>query len=169
MSRAYSYIGPKEIAERSPDTPLGIRVESQEDVLRWMRQTNQSRDAQGDAVATFIVDEEGWLRVSDRRSEHVACAGRKQVLSAGELAFAVTPAGLSVSWITNQSTGYCPDGDSWPAVQESLVRAAITAPTGFTQVFVFRACRQCGAINIIKDGLFECGVCASPLPDEWNR
>ena len=34
---------------------------------------------------TFVIGVDGVLRVADRRSEHVACAGGGDVLSAGEL------------------------------------------------------------------------------------
>jgi hypothetical protein len=80
----------------------------------------------------------------------------------------VRPAEVRVTWVTNQSTGYCPEPDSWPAVQAALARAGIAAPEGFSQEFLFRRCPRCGSINIIKNGIFECGVCATLLPEEWN-
>jgi hypothetical protein len=151
MRPMYRYVGPKKIAERVRSAPAGARIESPEDV-----------------VATFIIDEAGWLRIADRRSEHVACAGGKPVRSAGEMTFNVRRGRVSVSWVTNQSTGYCPEPDSWPAVQAALARAGIAAPDGFSQAFEFRRCPQCGSINIVKDGVFECGACSTPLPEEWN-
>lgn len=122
----------------------------------------------GNVMATFIIDESGWLRIAERRSEHVACAGGKPVRSAGEMTFTVGQVSVSVSCVTNQSTGYCPEPASWPAVAEALARAGIAAPEGFSQEFAFRHCPRCGSINIIKEGVFECGVCSSQLPKEWN-
>jgi len=84
------------------------------------------------------------------------------------MTFTVRTSGVSVTWVTNQSTGYCPEPDSWPAVEAALERAGIAAPNGFSLAFDFRRCPRCGSINIVKDGLFECGACSSPLPEEWN-
>lgn len=168
MRSLYRYVGPKRIAERISAARAGIRVESPDDVRRWVRQTEQEIDAAGDIIATFVIEEEGWLRVADRRSEHVACAGGGPVRAAGEMAFHVSRNGVTVSWVTNQSTGFCPEPDSWPTVHAALERAGIDAPDGFSRVFDFRRCPCCGAINIVKDGVLECGVCSTPLPDVWN-
>jgi hypothetical protein len=168
MRSFYRYVGPKKIAERAPFAPAGTRVESPEDVRRWIRQTGQEMDAAGQIVVTFVIDEAGWLRIADRRSEHVACAGAGPVQSAGEMTFCVSRDGVSVSWVTNQSTGNCPEVDSWPAVETALARASMAAPDGFSQAFEFRRCTCCGSINIIKDGIFECGACSTLLPEQWN-
>jgi hypothetical protein len=168
MRSTYRYVGPKNIAERVSSAPVGVRVESPEDVRRWIRQTGQELTSAGSVISTFIIDESGWLRIADRRSEHVACAAGGPVRSAGEMTFTIRPSGVSVTWVTNQSTGYCPEPDSWPAVATALARAGIAAPEGFSQGFVFRRCPDCGSINIIKEGIFECAVCAAPLPEEWN-
>jgi hypothetical protein len=72
------------------------------------------------------------------------------------------------SSVTNQSTGYCPEPESWFAVKSALDRARIEAPAGFSQEFLFRRCLYCGAVNIIKDDLFECAVCTCVLPADWN-
>jgi hypothetical protein len=169
MQQTYRYIGPKEIADRAPAAPAGIKVEFPKDVLDWIRQTGQELNAERSVTATFVIDGVGWLRIADRRSEHVACAGGKPVRSAGEMTFTIRPSGVSVTWVTNQSTGYGPEPDSWPAVEAALARAGIAAPEGFSQEFFFRRCPRCGTVNIIKDGVFECGVCSTLLPDEWNR
>jgi hypothetical protein len=145
-----------------------VRIESLEDVRRWVRESGQAPDAAGHVVATFVIDESGWLLIADRRSEHVACAGRRPVRSAGEMAFAVISRSVSVSWVTNQSTGYCPEPDSWPAVGAALARAGIAGPGGFSQEFIFRRCPRCHAINLVKEGIFECGACGAALPEEWN-
>lgn len=168
MGPGYHYVGPKKIAERARFAPAGLRVESPEDVRRWVQQTGQEPDGAGNVVATFVIDESGWLRIADRRSEHVACAGGRPVQSAGEMTFAIRPKSIRVVGATNQSTGYCPEPDSWPAVESALARAGIVGPEDFSQKFEFRRCLQCGSINIIKDGVFECGVCFAPLPEAWN-
>lgn len=168
MRSLYRYIGPTKIAERVAAAPAGVRIASPEDVRRWVRQTGQHADAAGNIVVTFVIDEEGSLRIADRHSEHVACAGGKSVRSAGEMAFAIGKNDVHVAWITNQSTGYCPEPDSWPAVEAALARAELAAPDGFSPAFDFRRCPRCGSINIVKDGVFECGACSTPLPDKWN-
>jgi hypothetical protein len=164
----YPYVGTRKIAERSRFAPTGVRIDSPEDVLRWIRETSQELDAAGEVIATFVVDETGWLRVADRRSEHVACASGSPVRAAGEMTFEVKKGTVSVTWVTNQSTGYCPEPDSWPAVQTALIRAGMASPDSFHQAFNFRRCPRCGTTNIVKDGVFECGVCSTPLPEEWN-
>jgi hypothetical protein len=133
-----------------------------------VRQTDQEVSDERTVTATYIVDEDGWLRIADRSSEHVDCAGRRPVLAAGEITFTITPPGVLVSSVTNQSTGYCPEPESWPAVRTALERAGLVAPPSFSPAFVFRRCPRCGSINIIKDRIFECAVCSAPLPAEWN-
>jgi len=164
MRPTYRYVGPKQIALRVLAGPTGTLIKSPEDVLSWIRQTDQDLDYIGSVTATFIIDEFAGLRIADRRSEHVACAGGKPVLSAGEMTFTILPGDVNVSWVTNQSTGYCPKPDSWPAVQAALKGAGITAPDDFSQALHFRRCPRCGSINIVKDNVFECAGCSSPLP-----
>ena len=168
MRPLYRYVGPKKIADRAPPAPAGVLVESQEDVRRWIRQTDQELNAAGCVTATFVIDESGGARIADPAEANLACQGGRPVRSAGEVTFSVKPSGISVTWVTNQSTGYCPEPDSWTAVEAALARADIAAPEGFSLEFLFRRCPRCGSINIIKDGIFECGVCSTSLPEEWN-
>jgi hypothetical protein len=84
------------------------------------------------------------------------------------MTFTIRPSGVGVTWVTNQSTGYCPEPDSWPAVQAALARAGIPAPEAFSQELTFRRCPSCASINIVKDGDFECGACGASLPEKWN-
>jgi hypothetical protein len=168
MRPLYSYVGPKRIAMRAPSAPAGVPVESPEDVRRWVRQAGQELNTAGNVIVTFVIDESGGLRIADRRSEHVTCAGGRSIRSAGEMAFTVRPNGVSVAWVTNQSAGYCPEPDTWPAVEAALARAGITPPDGFSQEFIFRRCPQCRSINIVKEGILECSVCSTPLPEAWN-
>ena len=167
MPRLYQYVGPKGIAARVRTAPAGFPVNTAGDVLSWIHQTQPRRGTRSITV-TFVVDESGVLRIADRRSEHVACAGGRPVQSAGEITFSVSRGKVGVEWVTNQSTGYCPEPDSWPAVKEALDRAGIETPSGFSQEFQFRRCIRCGSINVVKDGSFVCGVCSAPLPLEWN-
>jgi hypothetical protein len=119
-------------------------------------------------IATFVVDASGELRIADRHSEHVACAGGQPVLSAGEITFEITADSVRVVGVSNQSTGYCPEPVSWPAVEWALQRAGLEAPTRFTLVCVFRRCLRCDTINLVKEGVFECCVCGTELSREYN-
>lgn len=166
--RMYRYIGPKEIAVRVQPDRRGTPIHSASDVVRWVTDSQQELDADGCVIATFVVDESGTMRVADRRSEHVACAGGQRVLSAGEMTFDLSGRVARVSGVSNQSTGYCPEPESWPAVAAVLAAAGLDAPPGFTLACVFRRCVGCGMRNLVKDGLFECGVCDRKLPPEYN-
>jgi hypothetical protein len=168
MCRLYSYVGPTEIAAKLRDSSPGTPIHSIIDVLQWIRVTGAELDESGTVTATFVVDENGILRLADRRSEHYACAAGGPVQSAGEITFSVTGGNVVVVWITNQSTGYCPEPESWPAVEAALKLAGIAAPCGFSQVMLFRRCRNCGSINIVKDAVFACEVCSLALPPGWN-
>ena len=166
--RFYSYIGPDEIKELVMNEPAGARICERGDVLEWIESSRQSPDDDGLVGATYTVDDEGWLRVADRHSEHVVCAGGKPVLSAGEIFFLVDGDDVEVAEVSNQSTGYCPEPESWPAVASALDRAGLEHPGGFTSEFVFRLCGKCGQRNIVKEGWFECAVCGAELSREWN-
>ena len=77
-------------------------------------------------------------------------------------------AGVRVEFVSNQSTGYCPEPASWPAVAAALDRAGIGHPGRFTAECVFRRCETCGERNLIKDGWFACEVCGAGLLKKWN-
>lgn len=158
--RVYRYVGPEAILVRPRGAP-GSVVGSRADVEAWLRGDPEA-EREG---ATFVVDEAGRLRLAPRRSEHVDCAGGGAVLAAGEIQFG---RGLAVVLVTNQSTGYCPDPDCWPAVAAALSTAGVVAPPGFTRRFVFRRCPGCGQINLVKEGWFVCGACDAELPRAWN-
>ena len=98
---------------------------------------------------------------------HRGLAGR-DVLAAGEITFARTQAGWCVAEVTNQSTGYCPDPDSWPAVAAALSQVTVRYPAEFTDPVVFRRCPDCRERNIVRDGDFICALCGSDLPAQWN-
>jgi hypothetical protein len=140
-------------------------VRSSEDFDDWVR-TIETRDLVG--PFTYVVDVDGVLRLAPRRSEHVACAGGGKVLAAGEVAFVWCPAGWTVSEVSNQSTGYCPDPSSWSAVASALDRAGLARPGGFTSEFVFRRCSDCRESSVVKDEDLVCCMCGSDLSREWN-
>jgi len=164
MGTLYHYIGPNELSGSVSERHL---IQNPQDVRDWISQTRQCPE-NGRAVATFIVDSAGQLWVADRHSEHVACAAGQSVLSAGEMTFAIEGKWVSVLEVTNQSLGYCPEPTSWPAVSAALEQSGLSHPSYFTNAYTMRLCEECGAKNIIKDGVYECGVCQCPLPADWN-
>jgi len=168
MSRKYRYVGPEQIRVRMAAQPPGTPIAGAADVLRWVKQTGQTV-ARGELLAvTFVVDPSERLLIADRHSEHVACAGGGNVLAAGELFFRIVGGHVCVEQVSNQSTGYCPEPESWEIVGRVLDRIGLEHPEGFTTVSVFRRCAQCGERNIVKDGWFFCDVCGTILPKHWN-
>lgn len=167
MSRRYAYVGPADVAARVAGQPAGTLVGRPYDVVAYADKVGRPRRGEP-LAATFVVDLRGRLLVADRHSEHVACAGRGDVLSAGEMFFAVQGDDVRVEEISNQSTGYCPEPESWAAVAAALDRAGFEHPGGFTTTCVFRRCETSGQRNIVKDGWYRCDVCGSTLPDGWN-
>lgn len=168
MHDLYHYVGPAAIMDRTRDAPPGVRIESAADLREWLRSTGQRSNGSGLIPVTFVIDEDGFLRVADRASEHVACSGRKPVRSAGEMFLRVTADELEVEEVSNQSTGFCPEPTSWPAVSAALDRLGVQHPGRFTSAVTFRRCTACGERNVVKDGWFTCGVCGADLPTAWN-
>jgi hypothetical protein len=82
--------------------------------------------------------------------------------------FAVTSGGVEVEEVSNLSTGFCPEPESWDAVEEALDRLGVLHPGRFTTEHIYRLCPQCGGRNLVKDEVFECLVCGSELPQGWN-
>jgi len=168
MTRRYHYVGPVAVRERTAGHPVGTTIASATDLADWLRQSRQDATADGTVAATFVINDRGVLRLAGRRSEHVACAAGGAVLSAGEMFFAITAEHVEVSEVTNQSTGYCPKPESWPAVATALDRIGVAHPGRFTREIVFRQCTVCGERNVVKDGWFVCGSCGADLPADWN-
>ncbi|WUV81809.1 hypothetical protein OG552_21070 [Streptomyces sp. NBC_01476] len=117
---------------------------------------------------TFVIGVDGRLRLAPRRSEHVACAGGEPVLSAGEMTFVRRAGEWVVAEVSNQSTGYCPDVATWPAMADALDQLGLRHPDGLTQEAVFRRCPRCQERNIVREAQFVCVFCDADLPAEWN-
>ena len=191
----YKYVGPKDIVDRVAPELIGFSINTVSDIHKWIQKweesvgQNSGTGMRGMAMieeeitATFVINEQGQLLVSDRHSEHVVCAGGKNVLSAGEISFSIceslkggenrsiqdTNTKLyKVSKITNQSTGYCPRPESWEYVQKALSGIGVEHPDNFTNSFDFRFCFNCENINLIKESFFECAICGNDLDLEWN-
>lgn len=157
--RTYRFVGPEAIRLRA--APPGAVIASPADLLPWVED--------GEVVAvTFVIDPAGGLRLANRRSEHVACAGGGDVLSAGELFLRRDGDAVEVVEASNQSTGYCPEPESWPAVAAALDRLGVAHPGRFTTAVTFRRCEACGQRNLVKDGWFVCAVCGADLAAAWN-
>lgn len=167
MAKLYDYIGPADIKHRADRSSPGRLILSA-DLLAWVRETGQRQGPDGLIPATFVVDEQGRLLLADRRCEHVACAGGGPVQSAGEMFFLVEGEQVEAAEVSNQSTGYCPEPESWPAVAAALERAGIAHPGRFSTEVIFRRCQKCGERNVVKEGWFVCAVCGAELSVEWN-
>jgi hypothetical protein len=163
--RHYRYVGPADIREAVQPGDAGQAITSPEDLATWL--ATRGKDEREEPF-TFVVDLTGTLRLAPQRSEHIACASDEPVLSAGEITFVHVHGRWAVSEISNQSTGYCPDLTSWPAVHDALDRAGLDHPDDFTYPIVFRRCPQCHERNVVKDDHFVCALCDAPLPSAWN-
>jgi hypothetical protein len=168
MSKLYRYVGPDDIRIRAAQAQAGMKIDSAHALKVWLNQTRQEPNPVGQFVLTFVIDERGLLRVADRGSEHVACAGGGLVHSAGEMFLVLTTQGLRVEELSNQSTGYCPEPESWPAVATALDQIGLPHPGRFTLEIVFRRCPACRERSIVKDGWFVCGLCGADLTAVWN-
>jgi len=142
-----------------------VRVDSVQSAAQWLATREVAARAE---PFTFVVDLDCALWLAPRQSEHVACAEGRDVLAAGEMGFAHRAGRWVVSTVSNQSTGYCPDLESWSALASALDRAGIPHPAGFTHAVVFRRCPVCGERNVVHDGDFTCALCEAPLPIQWN-
>ena len=164
--RHYSYVGPPAVLEQSRDTEPGSVVRTRADLEQWLESRRSASNADGTLTATFVIDATGLLRLADQRSEHVACAQGGPVLSAGEITFDLSD--LSVPDVSNQSTGFCPEPESWSHVADALDRLDVTHPACFTIPIVFRLCPRCGERSIVKDDWYVCALCDAELPRVWN-
>lgn len=148
--------------------PARYRLDCGERVFEWKDAEQPETEWDDTLPATFIVDLDYQMWFANRRSEHVACARVKPVLAAGEVFFEKVGNTFQVARITNQSTGYCPEPSSFPAVERALRSAGFECPHGYDPEFVFRLCVPCENICIVKDDDFTCPMCSRELPVEWN-
>ncbi|WP_373463531.1 hypothetical protein [Streptomyces sp. B4I13] len=166
--RRYAYVGPPDLRRTVVDGAGGRVIRSATDLDGAAGGNGGAAADDGGEPFTYVVGLDGLLRLAPRRSEHVACAEGQDVLGAGEISFRRTPDGPQVHEVSNQSTGYCPDPDSWPAVAAALDRAGIARPDGFTHALVFRRCEGCGEHNVVREAVFVCVFCDEDLPSAWN-
>ncbi|MDH6492352.1 hypothetical protein [Streptomyces sp. SAI-127] len=164
-SRVHGYVGPPELRSTVRPDSKGRIIRSAADLDTWL---SGREAAEASEPFTFVVALDGLLRLAARRSEHVACAGGADVTAAGEMGFARRAGRWAVDEVTNHSTGYCPDLDSWQAVGRALDRAGVEHPGRFTHEVVFRRCEECGERSIVREADFVCVFCGSELPVEWN-
>ncbi|MEV6600899.1 hypothetical protein AB0M36_29240 [Actinoplanes sp. NPDC051346] len=162
--RWYRYVGPADLRDEAVAVNAVV-LDAPATLDGWLG--SQGREERNEPF-TFVIALDGMLRLGPRRSEHVALASGQDVLAAGELRFAPDGAGRCVVEVTNQSTGYCPDPDCWPAVGVALDLLGVRHPGEFTAKLVFRRCPACGERNIVRDGDFTCALCDSALPKLWN-
>src|SRR4051794_14771802 len=120
----YPYVGPEEIRSRSATTPGGRRIDAPADLRDWLSIQRANGNSGPLFAATFVIDSEGQLRLADRHSEHVACAAGGPVLSAGEMFFSISDE-IAVEEVSNLSTGFCPEPESWWAVRDALDRLGL--------------------------------------------
>ncbi|MEL6928526.1 MAG: hypothetical protein AAFO95_07820 [Cyanobacteria bacterium J06600_6] len=163
--KQYRYIGSPEIKDSVANYPIGTRITSQEDLKTWLDNNKESSEY---IVCTFIIDLEGYLRIANRHSEHVACSGGESVMSAGEIFFSLDRNQYQVVEISNQSTGFCPEPESWIWVSQALERIPLIHPGNFTNSFIFRRCIKCNLLNIVKNDSYICADCNAGLPLVWN-
>lgn len=167
MNKIFQYVGTQELLDSLKDITPGFLIEKSDDILAWIKFENQIPEY--DLYwATYTIGEKGDMRLGDRRTEHVACSGRKPVLGAGEIAFEIDETTIEVIEISNLSTGFCPQASCWSAVRQALENLNVLTPDEFTHSFQFRRCTACGQRNTIKDNQFFCSNCDAALPAHWN-
>ncbi|MCC7451459.1 MAG: hypothetical protein IT324_28885 [Anaerolineae bacterium] len=136
LNRQYRYVGPHNVLHLLQQPAQRTCIHHSGDVLNWIKETQQTLQRDGTVTATFIVDTSQQLWIADRHSEHVVCAAGQNVLSAGEITFAIQDH-VEVVEISNQSTGYSPEPESWQVVAEVLGRIGLPHPSDFTTSFCF--------------------------------
>lgn len=168
VMKQYHYVGPEPIRLKARGMPGGRPIVSLDELASWLKENQGAAVHNGLIAATFVIDPDGALRLTDRRSEHVACASGGPVLSAGELFLSAVAGVVVVQDVSNLSTGYCPEPESWGTVGNALDRIGAVHPGRFTIEVIFRRCPKCGERNVVKDGWFACLVCGGELPAIWN-
>ena len=168
MHKCYEYVGPHDIAVLLQCASDRMTIQCPFDAIEWIHQTKQHLSRQGTFTVTFVIDPHEQLWIADRHSEHVVCAQGQAVLTAGELTFVISDQQLAIVAVTNQSTGYCPEPESWTVVTGVCERLGVAYPAYWTTAYLFRRCARCGNTNLIKDDWFVCAICDGPLSATWN-
>ena len=163
-SPRFRYVGPASIRAACESDPAGRVIRDLESLRAWLDALHRD-DPDADGWATYTVGTDGALRLAHRRTEHVACAGAGEVFAAGEIQW---DASGEIVWLSNNSTGFCPDVTCFDAVSAALSAAGVSPPPAFDHAVTFRRCPACGERSIIKDDDFRCGVCEAPVPRVWN-
>lgn len=166
--KEYEYVGPKEIYNQINEKYKGTRIKTLDDILSWMIVNYGKPKINDIVICTFVIDLKGKLLIADRHSEHVQCANGEKVKSAGEIGFLVdNKKMISVSSVTNQSTGYCPSSASWFEVEIALKKIiGLDIPEKFETEFIFSYCQNCKTRQIVKDEYFFCPKCDQELLSE---
>lgn len=164
----YDYIGTKEIYENVKPQFQGTCIYNVNDINNWIKTHQQQGDVYGNIIVTFVLMPDYTLCISDRHSEHVQCANRNPVLSAGEMTFEVNRKNMvqNIAQITNQSTGYCPSPASWKKLEKTLTSFNIEYPENFDPAYIFSYCVHCQSLKIIKDNHYFCAYCNNALPTD---
>ena len=137
-------------------------------LLKWAIEAGNFSQGTASEIFTYTVLPGHRLFIADRHSEHVACARGSVVECAGEITFRRLKRGLVIEEVSNLSTGYCPESNTWVALDLALKAAGFPGVHGFTSAFEFRYCQRCLQTCVIKDEVYECPSCWQPLPAEWN-
>jgi len=166
--KSYKYVGPSDLLALIKTVSKGEKILSPDDVLEWFNNFDQILDNENPVIATYIIDLNGNLLIAARHSEHVTGAGGENVLSAGEITFNIESKTVIVTEVTNQSTGYCPEPESWQYVSEVLDKAELKHPESFGREFIFRRCNKCNALNVVKEEWYVCLECNEDLIKSWN-
>jgi hypothetical protein len=164
-TRRYRNVSPPELRETGRPALDAVTVTSQQVLTAWLASRGASEIA---GPLTFVVTLDGHLPLAPRRSEHAGCAAGQDVLAAGEISFTRHRQTWTVGDVSNQSTGYCPDPDSGPAVAAARDRVGLAHPPDFTHKVIFRRCPACHERNIVHDAHFVSAICGSPLPQDRN-
>ncbi|MEU0112720.1 hypothetical protein ABZ137_03080 [Streptomyces bobili] len=160
--RPYGYVGPPEPRQAVVAGTEGEMIRRAAALDAW------TAGQDGEETFTFVVGPDGLPRPAPRRSEHVVCAGGGELLGAGEVTLRRTGGGRRADEASNQSTGYRPDPDPWPAVAPALDRAGVARPGGFTHPLVFRRRERCRENDVVREGVFVCVFCDADIPAAWN-
>ena len=79
--KKYTYVGPERLKKLVGTQPPGTRITSPSDVQEWITENNQEFNDSGLIIATYIIATDRFLYIADIHSEHIVCAGGKDVLS----------------------------------------------------------------------------------------